>query len=425
MYGILTFMEQKQRKNIFNKIGIAIKDLFKRRDPLEFFIVLMSISLALYLISAIFFGVESLKSIFFRGCDDIFMDYFNQIRDVSQGSSVYTERHVIYPPMANLLFVISAQMVSQRYCNTVFERRMTWSYEPQNLIACLLFLGIFYALYLIVFSKYVPAKGKKKIATMFFVAVNASILYLLERGNMIIVCTVFTAIFLFTYDSENKIAREVGLLSLAFAFSIKLYPALFGALLIADKRYKEAIRCIIYALLMLIIPSFFFGGPKCIIYLFENFLGFSGSIMDMGKDIAPGGFMGKLFGFGVSLFKYAFILGLIAFVVGCFFIKERWKLFMYGIIAYNMVPALTSPYMWPVMLVPLLMFCKDNKLQGKNIFYFLMMLLPFLFIIFLPDKVLVYAITIVLYISLIVEVTNLVIKHFKKAKTTKTETTTQ
>ena len=44
-------------------------------------------------------------SFFLRG-GDFFMDFFNSIRDAAQGSGVYSERGVIYPPMANLIFLL-------------------------------------------------------------------------------------------------------------------------------------------------------------------------------------------------------------------------------------------------------------------------------------------------------------------------------
>ena len=92
---------------------------------------------------------------------------------------------------------------------------------------------------------------------------------------MILLCLIALAVYAFTYDSQNKTYREVGILALAFAAALKLYPAVFGWFLIADKRYKDAVRCAIYGVALLLIPSFFFGGPACFAYVFGNIFSFS------------------------------------------------------------------------------------------------------------------------------------------------------
>lgn len=84
--------------------------------------------------------------------------------------------------------------------------------------------------------------------------------------------TIFFIIFyIFNYDSENKVRRELALISLALAASFKLTPAVLGILLIYNKQWKEVVRVIIYGLIFGIVPFLFFhGGLVNIGRMFHN-----------------------------------------------------------------------------------------------------------------------------------------------------------
>ena len=155
-------------------------------------------------------------------------------------------------------------------------------------------------------------------------------LYLLERGNIILISTLFTGIYIFTYDSKSKLAREIGLFSLAFAFSIKLYPAALGWMLLADKRYKEALRCVIYGILLLIIPSFFFGGPKCLIWMMENIFSSGKSGWETISHVVH---------IPVSVLKIMFYIAILisiaSFIFSSLFQKDRWKIWTFACAIYG------------------------------------------------------------------------------------------
>ncbi len=69
-----------------------------------------------------------------------------------------------------------------------------------------------------------------------------------ERGNLVLYAMVFLMIGLALRDSSNKAFRELSLVMVAVSAGFKLYPALFGFLWIAEKRYKEAARLVVYGL---------------------------------------------------------------------------------------------------------------------------------------------------------------------------------
>ena len=360
-----------------------IKDFFKRKNPAEFFAAFMAVSLIIYLIASLIWGGKVLCGIFFADGTDLFMDFFNSVRDVSQGKGVYTDRGVIYPPMANLIFLLCLRLIPEEYATTPFDQRHNWVNYPSAIIACLLFLLVFVLLFFFLCGNRIRFSGKKKTLFCFFILLNVPMLSLLERGNIILLSTLASAVFLFFYQSENKAARELSLVALAFSFSLKLYPAAFGWLLIADKRYKEALRCALYGILLLLLPSFFFGGPKCLVWMLENVADFSsgsGAWTSLAKTLHVPEQLLKIFFMALLVFAVAM------FVAASYLQKERWKVILFACTLFMCVPSIHATYAWGIFLVPLIYLCnKKDQLKGIDWAYFVFLILPFLFIPGNPD----------------------------------------
>jgi hypothetical protein len=215
---------------------------------------------------------------------------------------------------------------------------------------------------------------------MFF---SAPTMYLLERGNIIVLALIALMVYAFTYNSKESWKRELGLLCLAFSFSIKLYPVVFGWFLIADKRFKEALRCVIYGLLMLLIPSFFFGGPIFVVQtLYENITSWSsGSGNELAQAMNALRFSDLQQG-AVNLLIYGWILisGL-CFAISPFIRPDKpWKTWVVGAMTILCVPSLTGVYTWAFVLIPLIMLADREEATKKNIAYVTLLTIPFMFL---------------------------------------------
>ncbi len=354
-----------------------IKDFFARRSPAEYFVLVMASSLAFYLLFYTFRGEAGFVDVFFLRCDDLFMDFFNSVRDASQGAEVYTVRHVIYPPMANLLYLVCSRFIPSTYGDTPFSERYSWMEHKEAIFFIFLFSMLtILALFLLVYEK---TEGSRRARALFafFSIVNIPLLYMVERGNMMLLCLLSLVIYFATYNSENKIYREIGLLALAFSFSLKLYPVIFGWLLLVDKRFFDGLRCFIYGMLMLFVPSFWFGGFDCFVQIFKNITSFSTGHTNAITVISGyTGISSSLL--SILVYLWCFIcIG--AFVAAPFIFKERWKVWMIGVIVIMTVPSLTSLYMWSFFIIPMIMMSNTAKLRGKNWFYFIVIALLFVF----------------------------------------------
>lgn len=332
-------------------------------------IVIFALSFLIVAILCLARGSEQVESFFFIGeyGRDFFMDFFNQLRDVGQGERVYTERQVIYPPMANLIFLVFAKIVSKDYLNTPFEARKTWSAYHSALISAMIFAFLMVFLIIVVYSKFIKTGKIKKVLLLFFILFSYPILFAFERGNVIIIAVTSLAVYIFTYNSQNKWAREIGLVCLALASSIKLYPIVLAITLIFDKRFKEILRVAIYGAILLIIPSFFFGGPIAIWYTIKNIFGWtSGAQVLAKKELILD-----------CIFKILLVVGLLTTIGLCCFKQEKWKIFLVVLMAVFCLKNFQTNYMWAFNIAPLIMFLNSNKkLSVIDTIYFLGMIIP-------------------------------------------------
>ncbi|MCR5790873.1 MAG: glycosyltransferase 87 family protein [Lachnospiraceae bacterium] len=169
----------------------------------------------------------------------LFYHYLYQIAPVDQMTSL---REVQFFPYYMFIFVIgmAAAIVFFSYSIDLFMDQGRTDEEcrkkrGQNLLLTLLLL--------------------------FSVPIGASAV---ERANSAFIVLILLIFAMAFKDSENKVLRELALILIAVSANLKLYPAIFGLLYLKEKRWKEALRLILYGVLLFIVPFFFMEGFKSI-----------------------------------------------------------------------------------------------------------------------------------------------------------------
>ena len=361
-------------QGFFRRLRGDVRQLFLRKDPAELFILAVLTCLFIFLIRVLSGGAETFLSIFHLHGSDLFMDFFNSIRDASHGEGAYTERHVMYPPMANLLLWLAARFFPASYLDTAGSACRTWVNYPGAILGFFCLLAGVLILFATVLLREPYARRKRRLLAV-SVLFSLPFVFLYERGNTVFFALLFVLIFMQNYDSESRAAREAGLISLAFAFSLKLYPAIFGAVLLTDRRYREAGRCALYGILMLLLPSFAFGGPVSIFWSMKDVLSYSEHTSLPFLDFMAGlGFSApalKVMLIGMYTFVFLF------FTVSAFFPRRRFVTYLFGACCCLMIPSVFSAYNWALVLPGLLLFFRTEKLRGVNIAYFAAAVLPF------------------------------------------------
>ena len=91
----------------------------------------------------------------------------------------------------------------------------------------------------------------KKIIPAIVMATSFPMWYCFDRGNMVFIVAALISIFLIAYEHKRYTLAAV---IIGIAASFKIYPAILGAVLLADKKWKAAGVCVITAVVCTVIP---------------------------------------------------------------------------------------------------------------------------------------------------------------------------
>lgn len=373
-------------------------------DLIKFFVIFFIISMFICVVLAAMSGGESWKLQLFHsnGYTDMFMDFFNSMRDAN-ASNVYTARNNIYPPLALLIFKFFNVFVSDELLVLPNAKRTSLQYDQNCMIIYFIFAIVCILLMTQIINKYaenIRSKQQKKSTTSysilsFMMIVSYPVMYCIERGNIIILSVIFTMFFVFFKDSDSKLIKELSYISLAIAAGIKLYPAIFGIILIIEKKYKDAVRLIIYGIIFVIFPFIFFmdfdsntlsvsaqtvtasvanshtasqiaESSSPIINIIENLISFATKKKNS-LNLSSVSIQNFVFLIDKDNDTFAKILCLITefiAVATLLFTKKAWqKVFLITYLMLN-IPSASSSYALSFIIIPFFMFLYDDKGNG-------------------------------------------------------------
>lgn len=312
---------------------------------------------------SVFLGERAFFSIFHRGASDPFFDFFSSVRDAAAGPAVYSERRVIYPPLANTIFWLFSRVLGEG--------------QGEGSAHLLPFL-IFFTLCLVAQALLLASAVKGRDGVLFAIAATLSfpMIFLLERGNLALLSLLLLLWFACGLDAQDATVRESGLWALGAATALKIYPLLFCLPLIRARRWREVGRLLLYAFVLFLVPSFFFGGPLyCIKWLVLNTLHYS--------SVAAGGVTGRLGAWGLSplavvLFLiFGLLLLFLIFLYRALWGGEIYKSFAHLAAFLLCIPSIFSAYNWLLFLPALVLFFKTESLSRRNAVWFFLVSTPF------------------------------------------------
>ena len=233
-------------------------------DPLKFsFYAVLIFSEILILILGLITGGQAIKDLLFEVDFAVGTDYFQCLRtEMNMGSD-------IYPPLAQLFYLFLGQLSIP-----------TENVGPTELMTKQMGFTIysFYVMFVYLFL-YKAIKKMKKGSdlekTAFFVIAVLTIpfLYGLERGNIIYLVLIFVLLFVNYYDSESKTKRILAYVCLGIAAGLKIYPAVFGLLVLRRADLKETLLCIAIGAFIFLAPFLLSNGS--VIQQIENVLNYA------------------------------------------------------------------------------------------------------------------------------------------------------
>ncbi len=366
------------------------KDLRKPHFK-SFYYILFALFLLLFFGSLLLSGGNTLKAALFGDASDTFMDHYNSViyNEVEDPYEIL----VVYPPLASLLYrLCNYSIPSDDYRSLVTDPselaqsrllRIGQSFVFQFIVYWVVALLIFLAAICLLKKGSGPEKALFAAATV----MSSPFLYMADRGNNVILPVAFSVLFIVLYNHENKVLRELGLISLAIAVALKIYPLAFLVIFIADKRYKDLGRELIYIFLLLVLPFFiFYNGLSSMLLMLKNLFGFDAKRTTESNISGQLDFKRMFFFLYGGLRKYTgititenmrevyanisrYTLSAIC-GFGALFSKKMWKrTALLAAVIYGF-PGSASTYILLFMVIPTALFLDEEKTPSfKNYLY--------------------------------------------------------
>jgi hypothetical protein len=212
-------------------------------------------------------GVQ--RNIFFAGLNDLFADFFNVLRYVSERDPYFNTINgygeKIYLPLTYLIIYPFSRLDN---FNTM-TLQQAWT-SKIGIMSVFCFTAVSVFLLFLALNQI-----RKRYDTPFYIFIGLFFSYVfafsVERGNSIILSAAFVSLYLLYYDSDDNNKRIIATICLALAAVLKIYPVLLGFLYLEQKQYKDIFLSAIITLLLCFIPFVFFrGGFSNIFQLIDN-----------------------------------------------------------------------------------------------------------------------------------------------------------
>ncbi|MCD7796220.1 MAG: DUF2029 domain-containing protein [Clostridiales bacterium] len=330
-------------------------------------------------------GGEAFENLYWHGDTvGIYPDLFESVIQARTGNPY--ELDAIYPAFAYCLIYFFNFFIPGDYDDNFGSLSSICSNTETLVIAHLFYAFITLAIAYFIVKTFGDDKCKGKYLLVLVFITSSPFIFLIERGNTVIITIVFLFIYILYYNSENKKLREIALICLACAAAMKLYPAVFGLLLLSDKKFKEAIRAIIYGIVLFVVPFFFMGGLDEIPTMLSNILTLNSNTITGSTGFGYGfkvnatssigcvleWLTGKSSTIYIKIGVYFFVGLLLA---SSFFLKSRWKKVAALSLIVILMPDFSFIYNVIYLLVPLALFIKENgrkRLTFVNYLYTLL-----------------------------------------------------
>lgn len=188
----------------------------------------------------------------------IYPDLFESVRDAANHYPY--DWKAIYPPLIYTVLYFFSKLVPGDY--VTLGGFADASETPNGLLVGTLFLMIVTVAVCVLAAERLGLKNRGLLGLMTVLVFSPAYLFMLERGNVVILALLFLEYYTFNYESDDPVKRELALIALAFATCMKLYPVIFGVLLLRKDKLKEATRwycvrpCAVYC------PIFCHGRPE-------------------------------------------------------------------------------------------------------------------------------------------------------------------
>ena len=350
----------------------------------------MLFGLGMIAVAVINGDLNTLKAFSWPDQNDAFMDFYNpmasSINDNVADNGYYSVIGATYPPIAALLLWCIGNCLP-------FDLRFLSAKDIRSTTVGLFFAVFLFLVCCILLIYLYRRFGKKNKFFLPLVAILSSpMLFLFDRGNLVIITLTLSALFIAGYRSSNSFIRHCSYVCLALAASIKIYPAALGLLVLLEKKWKHTIQCVIYGVIFCVLPFFVIGLDELALYIRNITSTFDANsediirpwLVDYSHILSNWSykFFGNL-GIGQFIAKYT-IYPLTFLLVGCVFMaRERWKSVLAVMFIQILYPSLVLYYCLSLLAIPMFMLIGESNKRKIDCLYaalFVLALVPLQFL---------------------------------------------
>lgn len=360
-------------ETIFQKIrGFIIR---RHWTVTDYFLWLSATVIALNTVILIAQGGNGLSSLLWNaGQQSVFTDFFESVRD-SVRENPY-DYGIIYPPLSYAFLSSLAAIIP--------EDSSHWpTVQPSvgGITVAILFFFVFTFLILLIACKQLNLSGRQSFFLSVLFLFSPGYVFMIGQGNIIILALFFLMVFCFFYRSESPRKRELALISLAVSANFKIYPAVFGVLLLRDGKLREAFRCALYGLAMFILPFFSMGGIGNLLKLYENVRSQSRYVV-LNRRNSGYGYMINLTNlldaicdhFNSSANAYLNpslqLICALSIILLFWFSRKEWKRIYALTMALTILPSFSGMYNAIYLFPSLALFLRNRENASKKNFYY-------------------------------------------------------
>ena len=225
-----------------------------------YFVAIMTVLIGLFLICLFFPPTTSLlahqKVLIFQDGRDLFADFFNVLRYMSDEAGFYysqlnaSDGHSGFPISLAPMYPF-AQLVD--YSNMTLQD--CWA-SHSAMLSCVVFLVTVLFFFWDSLNRVCQKYGVSKWNLVILLC-SSVFIFSVERANVIFIGAALINYYLVYYDHRDRTMRYLALTCLCLAAALKGYPALFGLLLLKERRYRDIVFCVILTLLLVFVPFLF------------------------------------------------------------------------------------------------------------------------------------------------------------------------
>lgn len=346
--------------------------------------VYYAIFLASVLFSAAYLAIRrgaGFGGFLFDGGGNYIGDFINNLHyPTHEGGPWFDSIWATFPPLAYTFY----------YLLNVVLTRANYVYEllAYTVITAASAMVMLYAVQLI-FLRYKRSLGEGTVFALCLLLSGVSV-FTIERGNSVFNVMIMLLLAMALKDSDKGWQRELALVLIAVAAGFKIYPCLFGLLYLLEKRYKEALRLVIYGVALFFIPFLWFSGLEGLKQFLYNQQVIHSTFRDdyLTSVTSALCFMAAQFGWNhdstltvASLLSMLLGAGLLVCTVMA---KEAWLRSLLLVSIATLVPGWSCEYMAVYYMVPFALFMAEQGHSGgrRNALYMalfagIFILLPF------------------------------------------------